>query len=86
VQEFVAALDKQSRDWVSTADAPLQAKLPELKSSDQPLVRQVLLAKSLPDYWQRFEQATQAFAKARLGKSPPRRSFWGRLLNMKGEE
>jgi len=43
------------------------------------LAGQVLLARRLPDYWQRLEAHLAAYAKARL-ESPPARGGWlGRL-------
>jgi hypothetical protein len=86
VREFIVTLNEKSQGWVPMVDTLLQTKLLEQKSSDQPFALQVFLAKSLPDYWQRFDQATQAFAKARLAASSPRKSFLSRLLNVKREQ
>ena len=82
VQEFIVALDEESRGWVPPTDTLLQTKLLEQKSLDQPLALQIFLAKNLPDYWQRFEQVTQAFAWARLAASSPRKSFLSRLRGL----
>ena len=83
VREFVAALEAESRGWVPTTDTLLHAKLLEQQSLEEPLPLQILLAKSLPDYWQRFERASQAFVQGRLTASSPHKSFLGRLINVK---
>jgi hypothetical protein len=41
---------------------------------------QVLLARRLPDYWQRFDAARLAFVEARLGAASPDKSWLRRLL------
>lgn len=79
VQELIVAISGVSQGWVPMTDTLLQTKLLEQKTLDQPLVLQIFLAKNLPDYWQRFEQATQAFATARRAASP-KKSFLNRLL------
>lgn len=44
------------------------------------LAGQGALARTLPDYWQRFEAFRVAFIQARLGAPPPRAGFLSRLL------
>jgi hypothetical protein len=44
------------------------------------LLGQVLLARRLPDYWQRFDAARLAFVEARLGAVSPDKSWLRRLL------
>ena len=44
------------------------------------LLGQVLLARRLPDYWQRFDAARLAFVEARLGAATADRSWLRRLL------
>jgi len=86
VQEFMAALNTESRGWVPRGHTLPQTKLIEQQPLDEPLELQVFLAKTLPDYWQRLEQSTQAFSKVRLNESRPPRNFLDRLLNVKREE
>ena len=40
------------------------------------LAGQAALARTLPDYWQRFETLRAAFAQARLTTRPRRSGFW----------
>ena len=40
---------------------------------------QVTLAKQLPDYWQRFEAFSAAFARDQLAAPPPKPGFFDRL-------
>ncbi len=45
------------------------------------LAGQTLLARQLPDYWQRFEAYRAAYARVRLGAPPAPRTGWlGRLF------
>ena len=74
-QEFLVDLGKESRGWLDP-----KAKAPEETQSSHPLGLQVFLAKTLPDYWQRFDQATQAFANARLTEPLAPKGFLNRLL------
>ena len=80
VREFLVDLDKESRGWLGP-----QEKTPDRAQSSHPLALQVFLAKTLPDYWQRFDQATHTFASARRAPSPGK-SFLNRLLRVKREE
>lgn len=43
------------------------------------LAGQTVLARTLPDYWQRFETLREAFATARLAAPPPRGRFFDRF-------
>ena len=58
----------------------------ERTEADQPTERerwlagQVLLARRLPDYWQRVERYQVAYAETRLEAPPPKASWLGRLL------
>jgi hypothetical protein len=47
----------------------------------QLLARQIALAKALPDYWQRFDAARQAYAAQRFRSGSQRRGLLGRLLS-----
>jgi len=50
-------------------------------SESEPLLAgQVLLARELPDYWQRFETHRAAYARACLQAPPPRGGWLSRLL------
>lgn len=46
------------------------------------LAGQAALARTLPDYWQRFETLRVAFAQARLGAPPPSPGFLSRLFRL----
>jgi hypothetical protein len=48
---------------------------------DRLLAGQVLLARRLPDYWQRFETHQAAYAKRRLEAPPTKGSWLGRLFS-----
>jgi hypothetical protein len=49
--------------------------------SEPLLAGQVLLARELPDYWQRFETHRAAYARACLQAPPPRGGWLSRLLS-----
>lgn len=44
------------------------------------LAGQVVLAKEMPDYWQRFEQVRVAYTRERAGSGGDGRSFLGRIF------
>lgn len=44
------------------------------------LLGQVLLARRLPDYWQRFDAARMAFVEARMGAASPDKGWLRRLI------
>jgi hypothetical protein len=64
-------------------DAPRRAALERVETapgeSEPLLAGQVLLARELPDYWQRFETHRAAYTQACLQAPPPRR-WLSRLL------
>lgn len=65
---FDAELTPEQRLAVGRAEAAARG--------DQPLIAgQTLLARRLPDYWQRFERYRGAYAQARL-EAPPARPGW----------
>lgn len=70
------ALDARQRDEAHQATE---------RAGRDPLGRlvamQVALAKALPDYWQRFDAARQAYAAQRLRSGGQRRGLLGRLLS-----
>jgi hypothetical protein len=70
------ALDARRRD---------EARKAAERAGRDPLGRlvamQVALAKALPDYWQRFDAARQAYAAQRLQSGSERRGLLGRLLS-----
>jgi hypothetical protein len=70
------ALDARQRD---------QAEEAVVRAGRDPmsrlLARQIALAKTLPDYWQRFDSARQAYAAERLRSGSQRRGLLGRLLS-----
>jgi hypothetical protein len=47
----------------------------------QLVARQVALAKTLPDYWQRFDAVRLAYTAERLASGGERRGLLGRLLS-----
>jgi hypothetical protein len=56
------------------------AEAPANDARARALLGQVLLARRLPDYWQRFDAARLAFVEARLGAASPDQSWLRRLL------
>lgn len=56
------------------------AEAPANDARARALLGQVLLARRLPDYWQRFDAARLAFVEARLGAASPDKSWLRRLL------
>jgi len=56
------------------------AEAPGSDARERALLGQVLLARRLPDYWQRFDAARLAFVEARLGAASPDKSWLRRLL------
>jgi hypothetical protein len=70
---FHADLDAAQRAALERAEA--QPGEPE------PLIAgQALLARELPDYWQRFDAYRAAYTRACLDSPPPRGGWLGRLL------
>ncbi len=71
---FLAGLAPEDLEKVSQAeDAQGKEELPRL------LAGQTALARTLPDYWQRFETFKTAFTEARLSGPPPRAGFLDRF-------
>lgn len=71
---FLAGLAPEDLEKVSRAeDAQGKEELPRL------LAGQTALARTLPDYWQRFESFKTAFTEARLSGPPPRAGFLDRF-------
>jgi hypothetical protein len=70
------ALDSRQRD---------QAEAAQTRAGQDPIgqlvARQIALAKSLPDYWQRFDAARQAYTEERLQSGRQRRGLLGRFLS-----
>jgi hypothetical protein len=66
---FLAEIPPADRAEVERATAAAPDARPNL------LDGQVLLARRLPDYWQRFEAHEAEYARARLA-DPPRRDGW----------
>ena len=61
-----------------------QAEAEQRDERDRLLAGQVLLARRLPDYWQRFEAHQAAYARDRL-EAPPTKGGWlGRLFSAGG--
>ena len=56
------------------------AEAPGNDARARALLGQVLLARRLPDYWQRFDAARLAFVEARLGAASPDKSWLRRML------
>jgi hypothetical protein len=70
---FREQLAEQDRRDLDRAESGAQSERERL------LAGQVLLARRLPDYWQRLETYQTAYAKARL-EAPAPRGWLGRLL------
>lgn len=72
--EFVKGLAPEDLQKVSRAeDASGPEEVPRL------LAGQTVLARTLPNYWQRFETLRETFVRARLSVPPPRRGLLGRF-------
>ena len=56
------------------------AETPGNDARARALLGQVLLARRLPDYWQRFDAARLAFVEARLGAASPDKGWLRNLL------
>ncbi|HXJ82182.1 MAG TPA: hypothetical protein VMS64_26305 [Candidatus Methylomirabilis sp.] len=70
-----AGLTTEERDALDRAEASHQEPRERL------LAGQVLLARRLPDYWQRFETHQAAYAKTRVESPEPPESWISRLFN-----
>jgi hypothetical protein len=71
---FAASIDRSLRGRLedhAAADTDPNAKL---------LALQVLLAKTVPDYWQRFDEVSAAYTTDRVASGGEGRSFLGRFL------
>lgn len=83
VREFLAYLRAAYWPDLSEADR-LKVTQAEMSAGREELQRlisaQVVLARLLPDYWQRLETFRVAFAQARLAAPPPKPGFLDRLL------
>lgn len=82
VREFLVSLREAYCNGLSEAERVriTQAEAAAGSEEVQRLVAaQVTLAKQLPDYWQRFEAFSAAFARDRLAAPPPKPGFFDRL-------
>jgi len=71
---FVAELSAEDRHALEEVEATLSNERHRI------LAGQALLARRLPDYWQRFESHHAEYIKSRL-ETPPQKSGWlGRLF------
>ena len=66
---FTAELGEEDRRALEQVEAG------QANERDRILVGQVLLARRLPDYWQRFEVHHAEYARSRL-ETPPAKSGW----------
>jgi hypothetical protein len=71
---FVAELGEDDRRALEQAEAGRSSE------RDRILAGQVLLARRLPDYWQRFEAHDAEYATSRLEAPPPKSGWLGRLF------
>jgi hypothetical protein len=82
VREFLIYLRAAYWNEISEAERAqvTQAEAAAGSEEVQRLVAaQVTLAKQLPDYWQRFEAFSAAFARDQLAAPPPKPGFFDRL-------
>src|SRR5262249_61840448 len=70
-----AELSPEDRDALDRAEA----SCPEPR--ERVLAGQVLLARRLPDYWQRFEIHQAVYAKTRIERPEPREGWIARLFS-----
>jgi hypothetical protein len=75
---FHAELGADERAAVAQAEAGASGE------RDRLLAGQVLLARRLPDYWQRFEAHAAAYATGRLEAPLAKSNWFGRLFNAGG--
>jgi hypothetical protein len=61
-----------------------QAEAGQAGERDRLLTGQVLLARRLPDYWQRFETHQASYATSRLATPPAKGNWLGRLFSAGG--
>ncbi len=80
--DLVAHLRATLRSGLAEADraAVDTAEAAGTDARSRALLGQVLLARRLPDYWQRFDTARLAFFEARLGAASTDKSWLRRLL------
>ena len=83
VQQFLVYLREAYWSEISEAER-VQVAQAEASAGSEEVQRlvatQVVLAKHLPDYWQRFDTFRAAFAQERLAAPPPQPGFLGRFL------
>ena len=80
--ELLSHLRVTLREGLAEADRAVMAAA-EAAGNDtrsRALLGQVLLARRLPDYWQRFDAARLAFVEAQLGNASPDKGWMRRLL------
>ena len=85
-EEARAFLERLSADLLREATADLRRKASETaaRAAGNELMRlltaQVILARALPDYWQRFETIRHAYTAERVGSGGDRRGLVSRLF------
>ncbi len=70
-REFLEFL---TRAFLSRLDGREAEKLRQVEATtkeNRPIAIQTYLARSLPDYWQRFEEISADFSRERLAAAPP---------------
>lgn len=81
VRDLVAHLRAAFATTVGPADlSEVERAEAEASEAERPLVGQVVLARRLPDYWQRFETHRLAFSAVRLKAGVPRAGWLARLF------
>jgi hypothetical protein len=72
---FGARLSKEDAASLRAVEARLTGTKPQ-----RLLAVQAHLAKTLPDFWERFDEFSGAFSRQRLAEAPPKPGFFSRLL------
>ncbi len=82
VREFLLSLRAGFFEGLTPEDRQKVTRAEEARGGEEIprlLAGQVALARSLADYWQRFEALRASFVQARLSAPPPRRRFLDRF-------
>lgn len=70
-QEFLEFLTRAFLSRLAAADAEKLRRVEAAAQKSRLIAIQTHLARSLPDYWQRFEEIRADFSRARLADAPP---------------
>jgi hypothetical protein len=88
VQEFLAFLQEGCAARLGNDQVPLLRSVKEKAAGDpgqRLMTVQVFLARTLPDYWQAFDELTARFAQERLAAPLPKPGFLDRLFGLQAD-